>query len=228
MNKITKINLMLLLVNISMLLIAIIININSNKEYDIWKEKKDCVYEVHLYDDGNINAYATCFVINKEGLLMTNKHVANVDDVDIYIIINGEKHKANVEHSSESYDLAILSVNYKFTKELNIIDYNSNVGDIVYTIGNPNGIGLLLQKGIVSGEKKNLIIEGGNYLVIQTSLALNEGNSGGPLFDENGNVIGIISFRMRDKKGDVLDSISFCYSSDEILFCVNEFYNIKF
>lgn len=198
---------------------------NSNKEYDVWEESKDCIYEVHLYNDENINAYATCFVVDKEGLLMTNRHVANVDNMDIYIIINGEKYKANIKYVSEIYDLAILSVEYKFTKELKIIEYNSNVGDIVYTIGNPNGIGLLLQKGIVSGEKKNLVIEGKNYLVIQTSLSLNEGNSGGPLLDKNGNVIGIISFRMRDKKGDVLDSISFCYSSYEILFCVNEFYN---
>ena len=80
-----------------------------------------------------------------------------------------------------------------------------------------------MQQGIISGEKKNLLIEGKNYLVVQSSLALNEGNSGGPLLNKEGKVIGIISFRMKDKKGEVLDSISFCYSSDEIISFLQEY-----
>ncbi len=209
-------NLTISIANIVLLVIFLSTNF-KNKQCDIWADKSDCVYEVVLYQNDNLYGYATCFVIDRRGLVMTNKHVANIANTSIFIKINNEIYPASVEKMSVDYDMAILSVDYTFSKYLKIIEYKAKVGEKIYTIGNPNGIGLLLQQGIISGEKKYIVIDGLKYLVIQVSLALNEGNSGGPLFDENGNVIGIVSFRMRDKKGEVLDAISFCYSSDELI-----------
>lgn len=215
-------NIILIVFNI-IFLIIFFIDIFSKKEINIWGNTKDCVFETVLIQDEHVYAYATCFVIDRQGVVMTNKHVANVANTEIFILIHNERYPAKVEKISDSYDIAIMSVNYDFDKSLEIIKYNANIGDIVYTIGNPNGIGLLMQQGIISGEKKNLLIDGKNYLVVQSSLALNEGNSGGPLLNKEGKVIGIISFRMKDKKGEVLDSISFCYTSDEIISFLQEY-----
>lgn len=222
MKRVLIINIILIVFNI-IFLIIFSINIFSKKEINIWEDTKDCVFETVLIQDEHVYAYATCFVIDKQGVVMTNKHVVNVANTEIFVLIHNERYPAKVEKMSDEYDIAIMSVNYDFDNSLEIIKYNANIGDIVYTIGNPNGIGLLLQQGIISGEKKNLLIEGKNYLVVQSSLALNEGNSGGPLLNKEGKVIGIISFRMKDKKGEVLDSISFCYSSDEIISFLQEY-----
>lgn len=225
--KFLVINSIILFLNITLFAVLLFIICNNYKSTDIWKNKKDYVYEVILYKDDNEYAYATCFAIDNNGLVMTNEHVANVSNTTIYVKIQNDLYLATVENISTEYDIALMSINYTFKKCLEIVKYDAEVGDVVYTIGNPNGIGLLLSQGIISGEKKNIVIYGRNYLVIQTSLSLNEGNSGGPLFDKKGNVIGIISFRMKDKKGEILDAISFCYSSDEMISFINEYINSK-
>ena len=69
--------------------------------------------------------------------------------------------------------------------------------------------------------KKELIIDGNSYLVIQTNLVINEGYSGGPILNKSGKVIGIISFKLRASDNILMEGMSFGYSSKEILDFLN-------
>lgn len=212
-----KINILTFALSIISLGICILLLTSRNSRIDIWAEKSNSVFEVVLYQDGNLYGNATCFAFDRNGLVLTNKHVVNKPNTSIFVKICDSLYEATIEMISVEYDIAIMSVDYEFNDILKVVDYRASVGDVAYTIGNPNGIGLILQEGIVSGVKKIIVIDGNEYLVIQVSMSLNEGNSGGPIFDEKGNVIGIVSFRMKNSDNEIIDSITFCYSSDEIL-----------
>lgn len=87
---------------------------------------------------------------------------------------------------------------------------NFYTGQSIYTIGNPNGFGLSFTAGVISSSSRLVISNDGSEIeAMQTSFVINEGNSGGPVFDKNGNLLGIISFRLRDKNGEIIQGVSF-------------------
>ena len=85
-----------------------------------------------------------------------------------------------------------------------------------YTIGNPNGFGLSFTKGNVSASLRNVVYNAQTIPAIQTSLVINEGNSGGPVFNQNGELLGLISFRLKDNNANVIQGVSFAVPAIEI------------
>ncbi len=132
------------------------------------------------------------FFINAEGLIVTNNHVvAEADEILIYTA-NGERYKAKIVGADEKTDLALLKISVE--KPVPFVEFGDSdkaqVGDWVMAIGNPFGLGGSVSLGIVSARNRN--INSGPYDdFIQTDAAINQGNSGGPLFDMNGKVIGV-------------------------------------
>ncbi|WP_210484902.1 DegQ family serine endoprotease [Microvirga antarctica] len=138
------------------------------------------------------NSLGSGFVIDASGIVVTNNHVIG-DANDISVIFpDGTRLKAEIIGKDSKVDLAVLKV--KSDKPLKAVKFgNSDVmrpGDWVMAIGNPFGLGGSVTAGIVSARGRN--IESGPYdNYIQTDAAINKGNSGGPLFNMNGEVIGI-------------------------------------
>ena len=131
------------------------------------------------------------FIIKKDGIVITNNHViANADD--IIVRVDSKEYKAKVLGADPYSDIAVLKIespqNFK-TVEFGNSD-KSRVGDWVVAIGNPFGLGGTVTSGIISARNRDINLTRYDDF-IQTDASINQGNSGGPLFNMNGDVIGI-------------------------------------
>jgi serine protease Do len=132
------------------------------------------------------------FVIDSSGIVVTNNHVIGDADEITVIFNDGKKLKAEVVGKDPKVDLAVLRV--KPEKPLVAVKFGNSddekIGDWVMAIGNPFGLGGSVSAGIISARNRDISDQSyGQYL--QTDAAINKGNSGGPLFNMEGEVIGI-------------------------------------
>ncbi len=157
----------------------------------------------------NLNL-GTGVIISKEGYILTNQHVAGSQYSTCYITLkNGVTDNGVVVWASEDLDLAIIKINIKNLPEANLGDSdNIKIGTSVYAIGNPVGYELqrTVTSGIISGTNRIIKTEDDNaksYLegLIQTDATINQGNSGGPLINKNGEIIGITTLKIEDAEG---------------------------
>src|SRR5947207_118346 len=139
-----------------------------------------------------VNSLGSGFVIDAEGLLVTNTHViADADEITA-VFNDGSKLKAELVGKDSKTDLALLRV--KPDKPLKAVKFGNSdrlrLGEWVIAIGNPFSLGGSVTAGIVSARNRD--IQSGPYdNYIQTDAAINRGNSGGPLFNLDGEVIGV-------------------------------------
>ena len=134
------------------------------------------------------------FIISKGGYIVTNQHVIDKAKVINVILFNNEKREAEIIGEDKKTDLAVLRIITE--TELTPVVFGDSdalrVGDWVLAIGNPFGLGGSVSAGIVSAKSRD--IESGSYdNFIQTDAAINQGNSGGPMFNLKGEVIGVSS-----------------------------------
>ena len=130
------------------------------------------------------------FFISEDGYLVTNNHVVDNGSSFTVVLDDGTELPAKVIGTDDKTDLALLKVDSsrKFTY-VKFADGKPRVGDWVVAVGNPFGLGGTVTAGIVSAEGRQI---GGPYDdYIQIDAPVNRGNSGGPTFDLNGNVIGV-------------------------------------
>lgn len=141
-----------------------------------------------------VQSLGSGFVIDAEkGFIVTNNHViADADEIEVNFN-DGSKVKAELFGKDLKTDIAVLKVDPKAHKLKAVAFGNSEmtrIGDWVMAIGNPFGLGGTVTVGIISARKRD--INSGPYdSFLQTDAAINRGNSGGPLFDMDGKVIGI-------------------------------------
>ncbi len=138
-------------------------------------------------------AYGSAFFISKDGYLVTNHHVIE-NASRISITLNDRRElDATLVGSDERTDVAVLKVNGANFPELKIGNVNQlKVGEPVLAIGSPFGFDYSASAGIVSAKSRNMSGET-SVPFIQTDAALNPGNSGGPLFNQHGEVVGVNS-----------------------------------
>ena len=132
------------------------------------------------------------FIIDSSGIVVTNNHVIQGAE-DILVSVNGSKeYKANVIGKDPYMDLAVLQIvsNEKFIPVSFGDSDKARVGDWVIAIGNPFGFGGTVTTGIISSRNRDIGLTRYDDF-IQTDASINQGNSGGPLFDLNGKVVGI-------------------------------------
>ena len=137
-------------------------------------------------------ALGSGFIIDEKGIVVTNNHVIQ-DAEDIIVRVNGDKEfKAKVIGADPLSDIAVLQLETK-EKFIPVKFGNSDqarIGDWVIAIGNPFGLGGTVTSGIISARNRSIGLSRYEDF-IQTDASINSGNSGGPLFDMNGDVIGI-------------------------------------
>jgi serine protease Do len=144
--------------------------------------------------------YGAGVIVDRAGLLLTNLHVvSNAHSVTI-TPFGGAPISAKVLDTDADLDLALLSAN--LSNPLSVAAELGSaaplgVGDEVLAVGSPRKMFFSVSRGMVSFP--NRLLEGVEY--VQTDLPINEGNSGGPLVDRQGRVVGIVSFILRDSQG---------------------------
>ncbi len=155
----------------------------------------------------------TGFIITRDGYVVTNAHVLYDAGYANAITSNQQSKKMTLIGYNRTMDLALLKIdgNYDFL-ELDSVD-NVRVGEKVIAIGNPLGYSFSVSEGIVSAI--NRVGSNGLNAYIQTDAALNPGNSGGPLINTNGKVIGINNFKSRG------ENLGFALESDYIQETIN-------
>tara|TARA_B100001250_G_scaffold345269_1_gene314595 strand:+ start:277 stop:1665 length:1389 start_codon:yes stop_codon:yes gene_type:complete len=138
------------------------------------------------------SALGSGFIIDKDGIVVTNNHVIQGAE-DIFVTINDEKeYAAEIVGTDPLSDIAVLKI--KSEQKFSPVKFgdsdSARVGDWVIAIGNPFGLGGTVTSGIISARNRSIgLSRYEDY--IQTDASINSGNSGGPLFDMNGDVIGI-------------------------------------
>ncbi|MDX1917091.1 MAG: Do family serine endopeptidase [Rickettsiaceae bacterium] len=135
------------------------------------------------------------FIISADGEIVTNNHViADADEISIKLN-NNKEYKAKVIGCDPRTDLALLKIDANETFPFVKLGDSgkSRVGDFIIAIGNPFGLGGTVTSGIISSKSRDIDIISGGLIddYIQTDAAINGGNSGGPMFNLNGEVIGV-------------------------------------
>ncbi|HEX3982521.1 MAG TPA: Do family serine endopeptidase [Acidisoma sp.] len=170
---------------------------------------------------GEMQSLGSGFIIDSSGLIVTNNHVIDGAQSMSVILSDGTALPATVVGRDTQSDIALLRVHP--THPLTAVHFGSShsarIGDWVIAIGNPYGLGGTVTAGIVSARGRDLQ-EDGSSDYIQTDAAINRGNSGGPLFDMQGNVIGINTAIYSPSGGSV--GIGFAIPSDEVSAVVNQ------
>ena len=166
------------------------------------------------------SALGSGFIIDEEGLVVTNNHVIEGAE-DIVVQVNGEKKfNAKVIGADPLSDIAVLKIESK-EKFLPVQFGDSDkarIGDWVIAIGNPFGLGGTVTSGIISARNRSIgLSRYEDY--IQTDASINSGNSGGPLFDMNGDVIGI-NTAILGRSGNV--GIGFSIPSNSAKIVINQ------
>jgi len=137
-------------------------------------------------------ALGSGFIIDQKGIVITNNHVIQ-DSEDIVVRVGGDKeYKAKIIGQDPLSDIAVLQIisKEKFIPVKFGDSDKARIGDWVIAIGNPFGLGGTVTSGIISARNRSIgLSRYEDY--IQTDASINSGNSGGPLFDMNGDVIGI-------------------------------------
>lgn len=149
-------------------------------------------------------------IVSENGYIVTNWHVAGNKYSTCYVTLeNGEIYSGNITWADSDLDLAIVKINAKGLKYLELGDSDKiKLGQEVCAIGNPIGIEFqrTVTSGIISGLDRTIKIvdkNGESYMedLIQTDASINSGNSGGPLIDKDGKVIGINSIKITSAEG---------------------------
>ena len=151
-------------------------------------------------EQGESASVGTGVIMTADGYVITNAHVISGGETCWVVLANGMDYTAQLVGYDSDEDLAVLKL--ENAQDLPVAEFGNSdlavVGDRVYAIGNPLGIELrgTLTEGILSAINRDVELEGRILNVLQTTAALNNGNSGGPLINRYGQVIGINTLKM--------------------------------
>lgn len=162
------------------------------------------------------------FIVSSNGYIVTNYHVIEGADSITVSTNNGKSYEATVRGYNENYDVAVLKINATGLRAVTLgKSSDANVGDEVVTIGNPLGeLTFSLTSGAISALNREVTFSQNNTMkLIQTDAAINSGNSGGPLFNLYGEVIGITNAKYSSGSSSSeasIDNIGFAIPIDEV------------
>lgn len=164
----------------------------------------------------------TGYLIDPNGTIVTNKHVIEGAFRIIVTLSDGSQYQAKLLGAGAIVDVAVIKIDADYPLPyLKFADSGkAEIGDPVAVVGNPLGLGTSVSTGVVSAVHRNLM----NTPVddyIQTDAALNHGNSGGPMLDRDGQVIGMSTILVTNGSGQGSEGLGFAISSDEVAMTVH-------
>ena len=169
----------------------------------------------------------TGVIFTSDGYVLTNFHVIEGGSACYAMLSTGRSYEARLVAYDDNSDIAILKL--LNAQDLSTVDFGDSdalvVGDPAYAIGNPLGVDLrgTLTDGIISATSREVTSSGRTLSVLQTNAALNSGNSGGPLINQYGQVVGINTIKMSStvSSGSV-EGLGFALPSNSVFYVVND------
>ena len=192
---------------------------------EIYRRVNPAVVTVMAHENEEWASVGTGVVFTEDGYILTNHHILE-GTVDCTIYLDNEHgYAAKYVAGDANSDLAVLKVELTGMTAAEFGDSEAMVvGDKVYAIGNPLGYELrgTMTDGIVSAINRDVEVDGRTMNLIQTNAALNTGNSGGPLINEYGQVVGINTIKMVSIYSDNVEGLGFAIPSGTIRRLVND------
>ena len=200
---------------------------------ELFENLRDTVVGIKISESGfgKSEIIGSGVIISNDGYIITCEHVIRGAD-KVYVVVDDylkegieHEYEAEVYGKDKSTDLAVLKITrkepFRYAKIGN--SEKLKIGQEVSAIGNPMGLAKTMTKGIVSGLQRDLSEDNAYMLpLIQTDTALNPGNSGCPLFDMYGNVIGIVNSKLVQTGGTTIDNLGFAISINEAMLIIEE------
>ena len=158
------------------------------------------------------------FVLTKDGFIVTNYHVVKDADTVKVTMYNGDEYDAKYVGGDEDYDIAVIKVEATDLQPVTLGNSdNLNVGDHVLAIGNPLGeLTFSMSGGMVSCVNRAINVDGTPFNMIQTDTSINPGNSGGPLFNQYGEVVGIVSAKYSSTGSESVEGLGFAIPINDV------------
>lgn len=178
------------------------------KAYNSVVEISSAIEQQSFFGYSTGYALGSGVVISADGYIVTNNHVVNGAKEVSVKLYNGENYTAELIGTDERSDLAVLKIDAHDLFYTTIADSSELIlGQECVVIGNPLGEGISCSNGIISALEKDITVENYPMSVIQTNAAVNEGNSGGGLFNMNGDLIGIVNAKSGSSSSGSIFSI---------------------
>nr|WP_325211533.1 trypsin-like peptidase domain-containing protein [uncultured Oscillibacter sp.] len=165
------------------------------------------------------------FVLSKDGYILTNYHVVKGAETVTVTTYGGEEYSATYIGGEEDYDIAVIKVEAQDLQPVTLGDSGDlNVGDHVLAIGNPLGeLTFSMSGGMVSCVDRAINVDGTPFNMIQTDTSINPGNSGGPLFNQYGEVVGIVSAKYSQSSGGTtVEGLGFAIPMNDVFSMVKD------
>ena len=188
---------------------------------ELYRTRVDSIVGIRAYyDDSEGYGWGCCIVMTEDGYLVTNQHIV-ADAVSATVILpDGSEHEALLIGEDRETDLAVLKIDAGGLSPAEFGDSGELVvGDRVAAIGNPLGDSLsgTMTDGIVSAINRDIDMDGRSMTLLQTNTAINEGSSGGALFNMYGQVVGVTFMKFSNKYSDVtIEGLSFAIPSSTV------------
>lgn len=169
-------------------------SIAINKALDSVVEIRSTIQQQSFFGMSEGYSLGSGVIVSNDGYIVTNNHVIENAKAVSVTLYNSEKFDATLVGTDPRSDLAVLKIEANDLPFVAIADSAALVlGQECVVIGNPLGEGISCSNGIISALEKEIVINNYPMSVIQTNAAVNEGNSGGGLFNMNGDLIGVIN-----------------------------------
>ena len=164
------------------------------------------------------------FILTKDGFIVTNYHVVKDADQVKVTLYNGDEYEAKYVGGDEDYDIAVIKVEAADLPTVTLGDSsNLNVGDRVLAIGNPLGeLTFSMSGGMVSSVNRTINVSGTPFNMIQTDASINPGNSGGPLFNQYGEVVGIVSAKYSSTGNESVEGLGFAIPINDVFAMIED------
>ena len=164
------------------------------------------------------------FVLTKDGYIVTNYHVVKDGETVKVTMYNGDEYEAKYVGGDEDYDIAVIKVEAQDLQAVTLGDSSSlNVGDHVLAIGNPLGeLTFSMSGGMVSCVNRAINVDGTPFNLIQTDASINPGNSGGPLFNQYGEVVGIVSAKYSSTGNESVEGLGFAIPINDVFAMIQD------
>ena len=186
---------------------------------DLYAACVDSIVSIASYEDGKKGySWGSGVVLSEDGLILTNTHVVNESDRVTVTLSDDEEYEATLVGADAISDIAVLKIPAEGLKPARFGQSSElQVGEAVAAIGNPLGeeFRSTLTDGIISAIDRGISYNGRTMTLIQTNTALNEGNSGGALFNMYGQVIGITNMKMMSSYSSI-EGIGFAIPSSTV------------
>ena len=224
LNKVKQEDLIILL---SCIIISIFIFylFNSNKSFvKIVNNNINSIVEIECKINDSVTTKGTGIVVNSE-YIITNYHIIKNSDLVYIRLFNTEKtYQVEVAKYDENTDLALLKYNENDLSLKGVTFGDSNkvtMGEEIITIGNSKGYGLAINNGVVSSYVKKIEINEISRSVLQISVPIVDGDSGGAAINKQGQVIGMMAFKTVNYYNNSTEEISFAIPSNIIKDFIN-------